>query len=74
MFHNRKNVDHNSNPSQNRGRNIKLKVRSILETNTMMEQTWVVAKTLSHKTSSSLFDQDHMSNDQVYKRREKKTR
>jgi hypothetical protein len=48
---------------------IQLKVISTSETNTMMEQTWVITKTLWHKTSFSLLDQDHMNNDQVHKSR-----
>jgi hypothetical protein len=46
MFHNKKNVDHHSNSSQNRGRTIQLKVMTTRETNTMTEQTWVVTKAL----------------------------
>jgi hypothetical protein len=69
MFHNKKNVEQQSSSSQNRGRNIQMKVTSILEMNTMMEQIWVVTKALGHKTSSSLLDQDHMNNDQVHKSR-----
>jgi hypothetical protein len=46
MFHNRKNMDHHTNPSQNRGRTIQLKVMSMLETITMTEQTWIINKGL----------------------------
>jgi hypothetical protein len=47
MFHNRKKVDHHSNPSQNRGRTIQLKDMSTWEMNTMTEQTWVITKALT---------------------------
>jgi septal ring factor EnvC (AmiA/AmiB activator) len=33
----------------------------------MTEQIWVIIKTLWHKTSFSLLNQDHMNNDQVHK-------
>jgi hypothetical protein len=45
MFH-KKNVNHHSNSSQNRGRTIQLKVTTTRKMNTMIEQTWVVTKAL----------------------------
>jgi hypothetical protein len=74
MFHNKKNVDHQWNSYQSRGRTIQMKIMSTRKTNTMMKQTWVVTKASLHKTSFSLLDQDHMNNDQVQKSREEKTR
>jgi hypothetical protein len=47
VVHNKKNVDHHSKSSQNRGRTIQLKDMSTWETNTMTEQTWVVTKALT---------------------------
>jgi hypothetical protein len=62
MFHNKKNVDHQSSSSQSRGRTIQLKVTSKWETNTMTEQTWVITN-------------DHMNNDhQVHKSKEEKNK
>jgi hypothetical protein len=46
MFHNKKNVDHQRNSSQSRGRTIQLKIMTIQEMNIMMEQTWVITKAL----------------------------
>jgi hypothetical protein len=52
VIHNKKNVDHHSNSSQNKVETSQLKVTSTLETNTMMEQTWVVTKALWHKEAN----------------------
>jgi hypothetical protein len=46
MLHNKKNVDHHSNSSQNKGRTIQLKIMSTSETNIMTEQSWVITKAL----------------------------
>jgi hypothetical protein len=45
-IHNKKNMDHHNNSSQNRGRTIQLKVISTWEMNTMTEQTCVITKAL----------------------------
>jgi hypothetical protein len=42
---NKNNVDHQRNSSQSKGRTIQLKIMSIREINTMIEQTGVVMRT-----------------------------
>jgi hypothetical protein len=45
-IHNKKNVDHHSNSSQDKVETSQLKVTSTLEMNIMTEQTWVITKAL----------------------------
>jgi hypothetical protein len=74
MFHNKKNVDHQSSSSQSKGRNQPIEDHDYTGNEHHDGENMGCNRSIETQNLFSLLDQDHLNIDQVQKSREEKTR
>jgi hypothetical protein len=70
MFHNKKNVEHQSNSSQNRGRTIQLRDHDYMGNEHHDGENMGCNQSIVTQNHFLSLDQDHLNNDHVHKSRE----